>query len=616
MVSGIGQPPTDQWVRQSRPALKRDGAPEPQDLTIITGQSDPTPTRHPLVGTTAPANAPSNLAQIEQAEQPKASRWDDASMVSLFPRLDEIPQKYRVNPAEYPGKFLIDGKIETTCAGGVKPVYSKMAVRDGNTLKKVLLGFEPDLTADDAKRAVASASRAWDKGMGTWPSMSGDERRACISKFADYLESHSDRLALMLMWEIGKNEETAKKEVARTVEYLRATVEEGHKLDNEHTVLHGTDGKLTHHAAVERKPLGVTFCMTAYNYPVNENVSTWAPYMERGNVMIVKTPKIGSLVHQIMMEGAAQCFPPGAINWLPGNGHTVAGPIIGAVEKDATGRPRGVIDVFAFIGGEGAANAIIKQHPSPVNLKLMLGLGAKNAAIILPGANYEDATTKIASGALGYDGQRCTAEKMIFVPAGADGEAMAQKLADKIAQQAVGMPWTKTADGKDCPITPLPEDGKLDMMRELIDDAVSKGARVLNPGGGQGLFSVMRPAVLYPVTADMKIAQEEQFGPIVPIYAYKDVKEVIDIEKASPYGQQAAVWGKDGDPTMESTVAAMKNLVARVNRNDVNKRGPDNFPFSATDKSGQGTFGLRDCLLAASREVLEQSQNEASLQHS
>src|SRR5206468_12422706 len=131
------------------------------------------------------------------------------------------------------------------------------------------------------------------------------------------------------------------------------------------------------------------------------------------------------------------------------------------------GNAKGSIDVFAFIGSEGAANAILARHPTPSFVHKILGLGAKNAAVVLPGADVDAVSTKLVKGALGFNGQRCTAEKIIFAPAGAEGDTLVRAIADKVAKLPLGMPWDPAAS-----ITPLPEPHKLEVMWGLIDDAV------------------------------------------------------------------------------------------------------------------------------------------------
>lgn len=242
----------------------------------------------------------------------------------------------------------------------------------------------------------------------------------------------------------------------------------------------------------------------------------------------------------------------------------------------------------------------------PITLHKILGLGAKNAAVILEGANLEAATAALVKGALGFNGQRCTAEKLVFVEESVADE-LVSRLATRVEDLTLGMPWV---DGVQ--VTPLPEDSKLAAMREYLDDALARGARVANATGGRGVFSLMRPAVVYWVKEGMRLYHEEQFGPLLAIARFSDADEVLEWQRRSPFGQQAAVWGP-----LRSAAPLVRQLgrfVARVNYNDVCQRGPDSFGFTATDKSGFGVLSLREALLSFSRPVLVQSPDAAALE--
>ena len=217
-------------------------------------------------------------------------------------------------------------------------------------------------------------------------------------------------------------------------------------------------------------------------------------------------------------------------------------------------------------------------------------------------ARRGDSAAAIVKGALGFNGQRCTAEKLVFVHRSRLAPLLAE-LRTRVEALTIGMPWTPGVA-----ITPLPEPDKLAAMHALLDDAIAHGATVRNAGGGLGSFSLMRPAVVAEVDARMRLLHEEQFGPIVPIAAFDDVEEVLDWQRRSPFGQQAAVWGHP--ETARHLVRRLTRFVARVNVNDVCQRGPDSFGFTATDKSGFGTLSLTEALLSFSRPVLVQARDE------
>jgi glyceraldehyde-3-phosphate dehydrogenase (NADP+) len=282
--------------------------------------------------------------------------------------------------------------------------------------------------------------------------------------------------------------------------------------------------------------------------------------------------------------------------------------VISHKHNDVFGNPKGTVDVLAFIGSEGAANAILGHHPTPSFVHKILGLGAKNAAVVLAGANADEVAGKLAKGSLGFNGQRCTAEKIIFAPANAEGDAFVAALAARVAKLPLGMPWTP-----DVAITPLPEPTKLQTMWAMLEDAVTRGAKIANDKGGTGYFSIMRPAVVDHVVAGMRLYHEEQFGPIVPVVRYTSINEVIDWHIKSPYGQQAGIHGPDS-PQRKELVHGLASFVARINLDDVCQRGPDTFGFTAADKSGFGTLSIREALKSFSRSVIVQSPNRAAVE--
>jgi glyceraldehyde-3-phosphate dehydrogenase (NADP+) len=155
--------------------------------------------------------------------------------------------------------------------------------------------------------------------------------------------------------------------------------------------------------------------------------------------------------------------------------------------------------------------------------------------------------------------------------------------------QQLGMPWENTL------LTPLPEPNKPDYIQELIDDAKEKGAKVLNPRGGERTENYIFPAVLYPVSHDMRVYQEEQFGPVIPVISFTDIDTPLDDMASSMYGQQVSLFGKDIEK-LAPLIDTLANLVCRVNLNSSCQRGPDVYPFTGRKNSAVSTLSVRDAL--------------------
>jgi len=306
-----------------------------------------------------------------------------------------------------------------------------------------------------------------------------------------------------------------------------------------------------------------------------------------GNAVLFKPAKYGALFFRPLLEAFRDCFPKGVVNTVYGDGRTIIAPLMSS----------GKVDVLALIGSASAANVIQKQHPKPNRLKCVLGLGAKNPAIILEDADLELTVKECLLGTLSYNGQRCTALKIIFVHKNI-AEDFIKKFSEAVSLLKIGMPWESGVM-----ITPLPEKNKTLLMKEYIDDAVANGARILNRGGGLMNSTLFIPAVLSPVNDSMKIYWEEQFGPIVPIVPFDSIDVPIEYIRSSDVGQQASIFGKDPEE-IARMIDPLVNQVCRVNINSQCQRGPDSFPFTGRKDSAECTLSVSDALRVFSIRTL------------
>jgi glyceraldehyde-3-phosphate dehydrogenase (NADP+) len=319
--------------------------------------------------------------------------------------------------------------------------------------------------------------------------------------------------------------------------------------------------------------------MGPFNYPLNETFTTLIPALIMGNAVIFKPPKLGVLLHRPLLEAFRDSFPKGVVNTVYGEGQEVIGPLMKS----------GKIDVLAFIGSSRVADILKQQHPKPHRLRCVLGLGAKNAGIVLKDADLDHAVKESALGALSYNGQRCTALKILFVHEQIVDQFIA-KFNDTVGKLIGGMPWDTGAQ-----ITPLPEPNKTKYLQELIDDACTKGASLVNENGGAVNHTYMSPAVVYPVEPGMRLYSEEQFGPVVPIVKFTDIDEPMNYVTHSDYGQQVSLFGNDAE-LIADLIDPLVNQVCRVNINSQCQRGPDTFPFTGRKDSAEGTLSVSDAL--------------------
>ncbi len=502
---------------------------------------------------------------------------------NLYPRADEIPEPFRAGPAIEQRDYLVNGELHQW-HGPLAPVLSPVSLQTDTGLESVVLGSTPLMDADTAMTALDAAVKAYDRGQGAWPTMRVADRIHHVETFLKLMREQRDAVVTLLMWEIGKNLKDSQKEFDRTCDYIVDTINALKELDRRSSRFELEQDTL---GQIRRVPLGVTLCMGPYNYPLNETFTTLIPALIMGNTVVFKPAKFGVLLIRPLLEAFRDSFPPGVINVIYGSGRETVSALMAS----------GKIDVFAFIGTNKAASALKKLHPKPHRLRAALGLDAKNPGIVLPDVNLDNAVTEAITGSLSFNGQRCTALKILFVHENVVGSFL-EKFEEKLAQLKPGMPWEPGVS-----LTPLPEPGKTDYLQGLVDDAVAKGAKVVNEGGGTTHGQFFYPAVLYPVTPDMRVYHEEQFGPVVPVVAYRDLETVIEYVLDSDFGQQLSIFGNDSKQ-VGRLVDAFANQVGRININAQCQRGPDSFPFNGRKNSAEGTLSVHDALRVFSIRTL------------
>ncbi len=484
-----------------------------------------------------------------------------------------IPAEFTILEPIHQEKYLVNGELRKW-QGNFTEVYSSIST--AAAYEPTLLGSIPDMDEIAALEAMEAAVEAYDQGQGIWPTMKVADRIECMEKFVKQMETYREPVVKMLMWEIGKTLADSRKEFDRTVEYIYDTIEDYKQLDRNSAKFQKHDGVYAH---IRRGPLGVVLCLGPYNYPLNETFALLIPAIIMGNTTIFKPAKHGVLLISFLMEAFQSSFPKGVVNILFGRGRVVAAPIM----------KTGKIDVLALIGNSRSANALQEQHPKSNRLRLVLGLEAKNPAIILPDADMDLTIDECIAGTLSFNGQRCTALKVIYVHEDIVTE-FNRRFSERVDSLKFGNPWEEGVQ-----LTPLPEPSKPDYIQELLDDALEKGAEILNKKGGERSENYIWPAVLYPVTKEMRVYQEEQFGPVIPVLTFKDISEPLDDMAASNYGQQVSLFGKDVY-ALAPLIDTLVNLVCRVNLNSSCQRGPDVYPFTGRKDSAQSTLSVHDAL--------------------
>ena len=511
----------------------------------------------------------------------------------LFPTPDELPVEHCLRAPIHQRTSLVAGRLQVW-EGECRTVLSPICIRqpDGS-LEQLPIGSYPVMGEKESDAALDAAVAAYNHGSGEWPTMTVAGRIRCMQTFVKGMVDRRQAIVNLIMWEIAKSLADSRKEFDRTVEYIQATIDALKDLDNgssRFTVVEGTIGQ------IRRTPLGVVLCMGPYNYPLNETFCTLIPALLMGNTVVLKPPQYGTLLFEPLLEVFRDAFPPGVVNTIYAPGELVVPHMLAS----------GNINVLALIGSSRVADHLKKQHPKSHRLRAVLGLDAKNAAIILPDADLDLAVKECLLGTLSFNGQRCTALKILIVHHSIV-DAFLERFTAEVAKLKVGMPWEAGVH-----ITPLAGRQRTAYMIAAIEDATAKGARIVNDEGGSFCVSLFYPAVVYPVGEGMRLYREEQFGPVVPVMDFEKVDEALEYVITSEHGQQVSVFGSDADQ-IGALVDPLVNQVCRVNINCQCQRGPDVFPFAGRKDSAEGTLSVSDALRAFSiRSMVAAKQTEQS----
>lgn len=510
------------------------------------------------------------------------------SLQEIFYEEDKIPQEFALPEQIEQREFLSNGEM-IGWSGQISEVFSPICVKTKDGLKRKRIGSYPVCTEKESLEALDAAVKAYDNGRGEWPTMSVADRIACVERFTQQMIDKKDIVVKLIMWEIGKSYADSVKEFDRTVEYIYATIDALKDVDRDSSRFQIEQGII---AQIRRSPLGVVLCMGPFNYPLNETFTTLIPALIMGNTLLFKPPKHGTLLHFPLLEAFRTSFPKGVVNTIYGRGNKIVPQLMQS----------GKINVLTLIGSSRVADELKKLHPKVNRLRAILGLDAKNAAIVTKDADLDLAVSETVLGSLSFNGQRCTALKIVYVHRSIAQEFL-KRLSVEVGKLKYGMPWEKGVA-----LTPLPEVNKPEYLTECIEDAKQYGAKVINENGGQVLESFFYPAIVYPVNSQMKLYREEQFGPVIPVVPFDDLEEPIEYLIGSSHGQQVSIFSKN-NAVISSLIDPLVNQVSRVNINCQCQRGPDTFPFTGRKDSAEGTLSVVDALRSFSIRSLVATKN-------
>jgi acyl-CoA reductase-like NAD-dependent aldehyde dehydrogenase len=423
----------------------------------------------------------------------------------------------------------------------------------------------PDCTAAQLDAAMGAAQAAF-------PAWGADPvgRRRAFGVAADVIEANADQLAELLTLEQGKPIGDARWEVVATAEIFRYHA----GVEVRHTTLRDDE---TAFVQLARRPFGVVAVITPWNFPLALFAKKVAPTLAAGNTAVVKPSPYTPLATLAVGAALREAFPPGVLNVISGGDELGA-----AITRHPLPRK------ITFTGSTATGKRIAAAS-APDLKRLTLELGGNDPAILLGDADITKVAEPIFRSAFVNNGQVCSAIKRVYVP---------RHLHDDLVEVFVALAASKKVgdgfeDGVD--LGPLNNAPQLKRIIELVDDARAGGATVATGGARlerAGYF--FEPTIVTDVTSGVRLVEEEQFGPVLPVVAYDDPEAVVSAVNAGMYGLDASVWGEDLD--------AIRALGPRLDAGTIwmnthGQRGADQ-PFGGMKWSGigveNGDLGLDD----------------------
>jgi succinate-semialdehyde dehydrogenase/glutarate-semialdehyde dehydrogenase len=422
-----------------------------------------------------------------------------------------------------------------------------------------------DASADDAKAALDSAVAA----SAEWAAVAPRERGDILRRAFDAITERTDELALLMTLEMGKPIQESKAEIAYAAEFLRWFSEQAVRIDGRYAVAPNGQGRLL----TMKQPVGPCLLITPWNFPLAMGTRKIGPAIAAGCTMVVKpaqqTPLSMLMLAKILEQAG---LPGGVLNLITASS---AGETTGPLIDD----PR--LRKLSFTGSTPVGKELM-ENASGNLLRLSMELGGNAPFIVFEDADLDDAVKGALIAKMRNIGEACTAANRFHVAAPV-AEQFAQKLAEKMGQMKVGR---GTEDGVE--VGPLIDENQRHKVAELVDDAVSKGAKALVGGqarDGAGYF--YDPTVLTDVSADAELLREEIFGPVAPVRGFESEEEAIAAANDTEYGLVAYVYTSDLKRALR-VVEGLETGMVGLNQGMVSNPAA---PFGGIKQSGFGREG-------------------------
>ncbi len=433
-----------------------------------------------------------------------------------------------------------------------------------NPATGLLLGTVPRMGATETRRAIAAANAAWP----AWRAKSAKERSVILRKWHDLMMENADDLALILTAEQGKPLAEAKGEIGYAASFLEWFAEEGKRIYGDTIPTPANDKRIV----VTKEPVGVCAAITPWNFPAAMITRKGGPALAAGCPMVLKpaeaTP-FSALALAVLAERAG--VPCGVFSVVTGDPKAIGGEL--------TSNP--TVRKLSFTGSTPVGRLLMSQCASTVK-KVSLELGGNAPFIVFEDADLDAAVAGAIASKYRNSGQTCVCTNRFYVH-DAVYDAFAAKLRDAVENLKVGL-------GTEAGVTqgPLINEAAVLKVESHIEDALAKGAQVIAGGKRHALgHSFFEPTILTGVTPAMKVASDETFGPLAPLFRFSSDEHVIRMANDTEFGLAAYFYSRDIGRVWRVAEALEYGMVG-INTGLISN---EVAPFGGMKQSGLGREG-------------------------
>ena len=452
----------------------------------------------------------------------------------------------------------IDGAWVEATGGGTIEVNNPA---DGS-----ILGTVPAMGKDDTRRAIAAADAAWP----AWRAMTGKERAVIMRKWFDLMMQNQEDLAVLMTREQGKPLAESRGEIAYAASFIEWFAEEAKRVYGD-VIPHPLHGK---RIIVLKQPIGVVASITPWNFPAAMITRKCGPALAAGCTVVCKPASQTPYTALALAELAARAgIPKGVFNVITGPASEIG--------AELTSNP--TVRKLGFTGSTEVGKQLMAQCAGTVK-KVSFELGGNAPFIVFDDADLEAAVAGAMASKYRNTGQTCVCANRFLVQDGVY-DAFAQRLADAVGKLKVGSGLTEGVQQG-----PLIDMRALEKVEFHIADATQKGARVVAGGSRHALGGTFfEPTVLANVTADMAVANEETFGPVAPLFRYRDEGEAIEMANDTAFGLAAYFYSRDVGRVWR-VAEALEHGIIGINEGIISN---EVAPFGGMKESGIGREGSK-----------------------